>query len=146
MKFNQTLIIFSSIILCLFLSACEQKQVETDKKLGHELYEKVSIDINTIPGQALAAILQYDETFVAQSAEKESKNSNQYLDIEGKTNSSEEIEFDMLLVDGLWTIVEIQKDIQFDALPVPVQSLYKENFEQVPGRIIESSQTSGEVL
>ncbi|MDO6748149.1 hypothetical protein [Gilvimarinus sp. 1_MG-2023] len=116
--------------------------------VGSDLYQKQEITSESVPAQALEEIQKLAPGFVLKEAEKESKHGNQYLDLEGVTAAGAEIEFDMLLNEqGLWQVVEIQRDLTLADCPEPVQAVYAQHFaEQTPQRIIESKQMDGVIV
>ncbi len=91
----------------------------------------------------MAAILKIKPDFVAKEAEKELKHGNHYLDIEGVDNNGNEVEFDMLQQDGLWQVVEIQRDLTIEQCPAAVVNVLPKITAK---RIIESDQTNGIVI
>jgi hypothetical protein len=81
------------------------------------------------------------------AAEYETRDGREYYDVAGVLPNDSEIELDMTRVDGLWTVVEIQRDISHAEVPPAVA----ETLETVlPGwraeRIIESDQGEGTII
>ena len=78
-------------------------------------------------------------------AEYETRDGREYYDVGGTLTDGSEVELDMTKVDGAWTVVEIQRDIDADALPAPVAA---ELASALPDwsatRIIESEQAGSD--
>jgi hypothetical protein len=78
-------------------------------------------------------------------AEYETRDGREYYDVGGTLADGSEVELDMTKVDGAWTVVEIQRDIDADALPAPVAA---ELASALPDwsatRIIESEQAGSD--
>lgn len=110
------------------------------EKIGASLHKKEALALSDIPAQAFAEVKAIEAKFIPKEVEKEYKNGNEYLDLEGEVNG-QEIEFDMLKTDAGWKVVEIQRDITWEQLPKPVASELKAKAASVkPKRIIESKQ------
>ncbi|TYK67015.1 hypothetical protein [Colwellia echini] len=114
-----------------------------DNKIGASLNQKQELALVEIPASAMATILENHPDFIAQEAEMELKHGKTYLDIEGIGQTGKEIEFDMLLKDGTWQIVEIQRDLVILQCPEMVLNVLP---DISPQRIIESDQTNGIVI
>ena len=71
-----------------------------------------------------------------------------YYDVEGELPGGEEIEFDVLITETGPEIVEIQRDIDWDAVPRLAQvEVNKGNTEELEvARVIESTQTDNSVI
>ncbi len=110
-------------------------------KIGATLNNKVSLNLEELPPSALQAIMAIEPNFAMQEAEKESKHGKTYLDVEGHLPNGDEIEFDMLETDGIWQVVEVQRDLTWEQLPGNVASaLTSHDSSFIPKRIIESKQ------
>lgn len=115
-------------------------------KVGASLNKKVDIDIADIPEAVLSVVMKAQPDFKVKEAEKELKHGKTYFDIEGEKADGSEVEFDLLLVDNVWKIMEEQRDVRFSECPNEVQLAYKTNSQMTPKRIIESKQSTGEVI
>ena len=110
--------------------------VETTGKLEAELPDEVR-------AAALAARPDLDIT----ETEYEEREGRRYFDVGGVLPDGTEIELDMMLDDGEWIVVEVQRDIGVDALPAAVAgTLGSELPDWQPDRIIESDQGDGVVI
>ena len=129
-------------LISVLLSTGQLANAE-EKQVGASLHKKYEIELSDIPASAMAAILKIKPDFVAKEAEKELKHGNHYLDIEGVDNNGNEVEFDMLQQDGLWQVVEIQRDLTIEQCPAAVVNVLPKITAK---RIIESDQTNGIVI
>lgn len=110
-------------------------------QIGSTLNKKEALDIADIPANALNAIKAIQPNFVVGEAEKEFKNGNTYLDLEGKLADGSEIEFDILKTNKGWKVVEIQRDLDWQQLPEMVSVAVLNDSEDFSAkRIIESIQ------
>lgn len=130
-------------LLGLSITACQSTEEDT-KKVGSTLNEKYELTLDQIPESAMSAIIKFSPEFVAKEVEKELKHGNTYLDVEGLDGKGNEIEFDMLEQEnGMWKVVEIQRDLTLEQCPKIVIDALP---EISPKRIIESDQTNGIVI
>jgi hypothetical protein len=80
-------------------------------------------------------------------AEYETRDGREYFDVAGVLPDGRDIELDMTRVDGVWTVVEIQRDIASSDLPPAVaETLTSALPDWHAGRIIESDQGDGTVI
>ncbi|MBW8192393.1 hypothetical protein K0504_15245 [Neiella marina] len=122
-------------------------QAADAQKIGSTLNEKVELALSDIPPQALAAAKAIQPDFQVQEAEKELKHGKTYLDLEGVKRGDVAVEFDMLLQDGKWVVVEMQRDLTVNATPYGVMTALRAEFPEFqPARIIESDQLNGTVV
>jgi hypothetical protein len=132
-------------IALLTLALLTSLASHASNKVGSTLNKKVPLAISEIPASAMAEIKAIKPDFVVGEAEKEFKHGNVYLDVEGEADGAE-IEFDMLQTESGWKVVEVQRDLTWDQLPVDVANALTAGapgFE--PKRIIESLQYGTEV-
>lgn len=115
-------------------------------KVGSTLNKKVEINVADIPADVLSVVMEAQPDFTIKEVEKEFKHGKTYFDIEGEKADGSEIEFDLLLVGDTWKIMEIQRDLTLHQCPKEVVAAYQEKTNFSPQRIIESKQTSGEVI
>lgn len=110
-------------------------------KVGATLNKKQALAISEIPAEVLAAIKPLAPSLSIAEAEMEWKHDNIYIDVEGTLPTGEEIEFDLLQVGDAWQVVEVQRDLAWDALPENVRNaLVADSPTFTPKRIIESVQ------
>ncbi len=108
---------------------------------------KAEMGLSDLPAGVRAAALAAEPGFVITEAEHELRNGVDYYDVGGRTAAGVEIEFDITRVDGVWTVVERQRDIAMTEVPKPV---LKALFADDPGfpvdRVIESDQGGGVII
>lgn len=93
-----------------------------------------------IPAPVLAAVEAARPGFVVAEAELKEREGRRYYDVEG-TFEGADLELDLLETPEGWTVVEIQRDIGWDATPAPVRAAAEEaRAGFTPVRIIESTQ------
>ncbi|MGJ8693981.1 MAG: hypothetical protein ACSHW0_16045 [Thalassotalea sp.] len=140
---SKKLLLISSISLLLAAAPV----FAGENTVGSSLNKKFSLPLAQIPAQAMATVLKARKGFVAKEAEKELKHGNEYIDIEGIDANGQEIEFDMLMIDGVWTIVEIQRDLELSQCPTKVVAALSAIKPAITAkRIIESEQSDGVVI
>ena len=72
---------------------------------------------------------------------------NEYYDVGGTMPDGSELELDITRIDGVWTVVETQRDIEMWAAPDPVADALRGKAPSWnPERIIESDQGNGVVI
>ncbi|WP_440906277.1 hypothetical protein ACMZOO_08615 [Catenovulum sp. SX2] len=137
---------FKSLVLSMSLLSAFSV-MSAGKQVGSSLNLKEDIAVTDIPAEVMQVILQARPGFSLLQAEKEFKHGHVYIDVEGLDTNGNEIEFDMLKQNGKWQIVEIQRDLVLAQCPAEVvQALTNVHPQINPKRIIESEQTSGEVI
>lgn len=106
---------------------------------------KAETALADVPPDVIAAAMAIRPAMDVSEAEYETRDGREYYDVGGTLADGSEVELDMTRVDGAWTVVEIQRDIDADALPAPVAA---ELASAVPGwsatRIIESEQVESD--
>ena len=108
---------------------------------------KQDIDLGDLPADVNELVQSRSPGFKPQEAERETRDGRVYYDVEGIRADGQEIEFDITQVDGEWTIVEVQRDIEMQEVPEAVRaSLMVDYPDFVPRRIIESDQGDGVVI
>ena len=137
-------------VCALMLSACskspEPPSAPATPATKVDATGKESVALASVPPEVLAAVEAARPGMQVSEAEHEQRNGNDYYDVEG-TLTGAEIELDLTRVDGVWTVVEIQRDITVDTVPPAVMSaLTAANAQFAPTRIIESDQDNGIVI
>lgn len=118
-----------------------------DAEVGSTLNQKVSVELADIPAEVLAVVKAKRPDMTVSEAEYEVKHDDQYYDVEGTDADGNEIELDLILEAGQWMVVEIQRDLSWDAVPEAVQiALHGSAPGVVPDRIIESDQDNGTIV
>ena len=108
---------------------------------------KVEVALADVPAPVLAAALAARAGFVPAEAESETRDGRLYYDIEGRLPDGSEIEFDIMEENGVWRVVETQRDIAFGAAPTPVQTAARAHDPALaPTRVIESTQADGLII
>lgn len=108
---------------------------------------KKEVALDSLPADVLQVVMDARPGFQPESAEYETRNGNEYFDIEGEGADGLEVEFDLTKIDGIWTIVETQRDVSMEDVPgVPSTVLTEVYPDFVPERIIESDQGGGLII
>jgi len=145
--------LFSVIIISMLaslsaLSACaggddqspgQGRKVETSGKEAAALAE--------VPEAVLEAAHAARPELRIVEAEHEVRDGREYYDVGGTLPDGSELELDMMLDGGEWTVVEVQRDIGLDLVPPGVQAALSERAPGwLPERIIESDQGGSVVI
>jgi hypothetical protein len=108
---------------------------------------KEATALQQVPAEVLAAARAARPDLDVAEAEHELRDGQDYYDVGGLLPDGSEMELDMTRVDGVWTVVEFQRDIDIGALPATVAAaLDSAKPDWVPERIIESEQADGIVI
>lgn len=108
---------------------------------------KVATDLDAVPAEVLAVAKASQPKLNLSEAEYETRDGNEYYDVGGTLPDGSELELDITKIDGVWTVVETQRDIEFETTPEPVvDSLNGKAPGWSPDRIIESDQGNGVVI
>lgn len=100
-----------------------------------------------VPAEVLAVAQAAQPELNISEAEYETRDGNEYYDVGGTMPDGSELELDMTKVDGVWTVVETQRDIGMDLVPGIVSDVLDAKFPGwSPNRIIESDQGDGVVI
>jgi len=140
------------IIACLIVSmgltglaACGGPDVSEGHKV--DASGKQDTALEALPDEVLAAALAAKPELSITEVEYETRDGNEYYDVGGTLPDGSEMELDMTLVDGAWTVVEFQRDIGMDLVPEDVAAVLAASVSGwVPARIIESDQGDGTVI
>jgi len=128
-------------LLAIFCISIAANATAGDQKIGSSLHKKEEVSIDSIPQGVLSAVKALAPNMTIKEAEKEYKNGNTYIDVEGELENGSEIEFDLLKTGDDWKVVEIQRDLQEDQLPENVLAALKADSPNFKAkRIIESIQ------
>lgn len=123
------------------------KGPKKDKPVGATLHKKEELALADIPKEVLAVVKQARPNAKVTGAEKEFKHGKTYIDVEATDEKGAEVEFDMLLTDKGWKIAEVQRDLEFKAVPKAVsESLLAKHPGAKPARVIESDQGDGVII
>ena len=128
----------------LALSACSAEH-EDGRKVDASGKEDTALE--SLPEEVIATALAARPELSINEAEYETRDGNEYYDVEGTMPDGSELELDMTLVDGVWTVVEFQRDIGMDLVPEMVAAALVAGVpDWTPTRIIESDQGDGTVI
>ena len=127
-----------AILMAIVLSAGGQAVQTTGK---------ADVPLSEVPAEVLAAARAARPGFIPAEAEAETREGRRYFDVEGSLADGAEIEFDIMEENGVWRVVETQRDIAFAAAPAAVQSAARgHDLAIMPTRVIESVQADGLVI
>ena len=133
---------FSLVVACGGPDPAEEptgRKVETTGK------EAAALDM--LPAEVLAAARSAKPDLVIEEAEYELRDGREYYDVGGSLPDGSEMELDMTKIDGVWTVVEFQRDIDLQTVPEAVRTaLAGAMAAWSPDRIIESDQGDGTVI
>jgi hypothetical protein len=108
---------------------------------------KQATGLDAVPEAVLAAARAARPDLEIAEAEYETRDGNEYYDVGGTLPDGSELELDMTLQGGAWTVVEIQRDIAYAAAPAVVRDeLSAHAAGWTPDRIIESDQGDGVII
>lgn len=108
---------------------------------------KEAVNLDAVPPEVLAAAMASQPELNLSEAEYETRDGNEYYDVGGTLPDGSELELDITRIDGVWTVVETQRDIEFDSAPAAVaNSLHSKVPGWSPDRIIESDQGNGVII
>lgn len=133
------------VALVFGLTACGQPEPGEGRKV--DASGKESAALENLPAAVLAAAKAAQPDLDVSEAEYETRDGNEYYDVGGTMPDGSELELDMTKIDGVWTVVETQRDIDMATVPAVVGDTLHSEF---PGwsadRIIESDQGDGVVI
>lgn len=142
MKRGTILLIIGAALLVV--SACSAEDEEGRKV---DASGKVQTALDGLPQEVLEAALAARPELSISEAEYETRDGNEYYDVGGTLPDGSELELDMTRVDGVWTVVEFQRDIGMDLVPAEVAAALAAGVPGwTPTRIIESDQGNGTVI
>lgn len=136
------------IVIAILVAGCNQQgspEVPEGRKV--EATGKQATALDSIPAEVLAAARAARPDLDISEGEYEQRDGREYYDVGGTLPDGSELELDMTLVDGAWTVVEVQRDIGIDAVPAAVRSVLAAALaDWEPHRIIESDQGDGVII
>ena len=142
MKFRKCSLAFVTTLLAM--SACSVEHEE-----GHKVDASGKKDtaLEALPNDVLATALAARPELSITEAEYETRDGNEYYDVGGTLPDGSELELDMTRMNGVWTVVEFQRDIGMDLVPEDVAAALAAGVpDWTPARIIESDQGDGTVI
>lgn len=127
------------------LSACGGQDAESGRKV--DASGKEATDLGAVPAEVLAVVHAAMPELNVSEAEYETRDGNEYYDVGGTLADGSEWELDMTRIDGVWTLVEKQRDIAMNLVPQGVGNTLDTKFPGwAPERIIESDQGNGVII
>jgi hypothetical protein len=100
-----------------------------------------------IPEGARAAALEAVPGMSFTGAERKERDGMVFYDVEGTRADGSEVELDMLVEDGVFRVVEIQRDLAWADVPAPARAAAEAAPDMfAPVRVIESVQEDGAVI
>jgi len=140
MKLSNLILIASFCGLSACASTSQPQSSQEDVKI-----EEVSVA--DLPSKVLSLVTSKREGFQPIEVQKKTRSGRVYYDIEGELNDGSELEFDVLMTPAGPEIVEIQRDLPFDAIPNSVREIaLKASGGDMPARIIESVQVDDSII
>jgi len=132
-------------VFVLGLAACGKPDVGEGRKVEASGKEATSLD--AVPAGVLAVAKASQPELNVSEAEYETRDGNEYYDVGGTLPDGSELELDMTKIDGVWTVVETQRDIDMAVVPDAVGAALSSKFPVwSPDRIIESDQGDGVIV
>lgn len=110
--------------------------------------KNTEIDLAELPaGIAETAEAKIPGMNIAEVVRKE-RDGKIFYDVEGTRPDGSEVELDMLDNDGVYTVVEVQRDIAWAAVPELAKNAYAATPKDMftPVRVIESTQNDGTII
>lgn len=105
------------------------------------------VAVKDLPSAVVTVVKSAAPTMTIKAAELKERETRRYFDVEGVMPDGSEIEFDLLEKDGVWMIVETQRDIAWGDAPKPVREAAAASGKAIaPVRVIESKQSDGMVI
>ncbi|MEO9461273.1 MAG: hypothetical protein ABJ242_00930 [Marinomonas sp.] len=140
------------VISAALLSACAPSAEEAadDSAILSEAPESVStdLDVANLPDGITAAAEAKIPGMTIAEVEKKEREGMVFFDVEGARPDGSEVELDMKQeADGSVTVVEVQRDIAWDAVPADARAVAEKVDNMfTPERVIESVQNDGTVI
>lgn len=129
-------------LLLMGLVACGGSISEEGRKV--DASGKEVTELGAVPAEILVVASAAQPDLTITQVEYETRDGNEYYDVGGTLSDGSELELDMTKIDGLWTVVETQQDVNMGSLPIGVGDVLTSNLpEWQPDRIIESDQGDG---
>jgi hypothetical protein len=115
-------------MLVFGLAACGTRDAGGGYKV--DASGKEATDLDALPAEVLSAAMASQPELNVSEAEYETRDGNEYYDVGGTLPDGSELELDITKIDGVWTVVETQRDIEFETTPEVVANSLHSN---VPG-------------
>lgn len=144
--------IVSLLTISFLCAGCAQDTPQSasqndSAEIGASLADKQAVPLSAVPEGVLAAARMARPDLAIQRAEREDRNGVRYYDLEGETADGDEIELDIMADGDGWAVVEIQRDLALDDVPMAVREVLGDAAGKIsPSRIIESVQADGVII
>ena len=136
------IIVFVSALLVL--TACSAEHNE-GRKVDASGKEEMALEL--LPEDVRAAALAASPGFSITEVEHETRDGKEYYDVGGILADGSERELDITRINGVWTVVEVQRDIGMDMVPADVAAALAAGVpDWAPTRIIEADQGDGTII
>jgi hypothetical protein len=101
-----------------------------------------------VPAAVAAKVAAAAPGMTITEAELKEREGRRYYEVEGKLADGSELELDLLETPQGWTVVEIQRDIAWTAVPKAARDAAAPAWKAAaaPVRVIESKQTDGQII
>lgn len=148
--YNHSLVL-PALISASLVSACSPAAEDTaNDAILDDAPEQVSTDIGAddIPDGVLTAAEAKIPGMVIAEVERKERDNMVFFDVEGARPDGSEVELDMLQeTDRTFRVVEVQRDIAWDAVPANARAV-TDGVEGMftPDRVIESVQNDGTII
>lgn len=140
--------IFIASITLLMIAGCNQEpdSVATEgTKVDASGEEAKGLDAVPAAVRQAAHAVRPDLEIV--EGEYETRGGNEYFEVGGTLPDGSELELDMTLQDGVWTVAAVQRDIGIELAPAVVRDALRAHAaDWTPNRIIESDQGGGIIV
>ena len=143
----------AAFALALVLAGCSEAESDTadgaDSAILEDGPEAVITELGAdeIPEGARAAALEAVPGMQFAGAERKERDGMVFFDVEGTRADGSEVELDMLVEDGVFRVVEIQRDLAWADVPAPARAAAEAAPDMfTPVRVIESVQEDGAVI
>lgn len=105
------------------------------------------VEPGAVPADVTAQVKAAAPALTIKAAELKVRDGRRYYDVEGVLPDGQEMELDLLETPNGWTVVEVQRDIDWAAVPAPARAAAEPAWKGPPPvRVIESRQTDGAVI
>lgn len=134
--------VLCSVVTCLFIGCAN---TDLPRASATEVSE---VALSDVPQTVNAVVSQARPEFTTTEVLKKVRDGRVYYDVEGELPNGDEIEFDVLMTDNGPEIVEIQRDLDWAAVPQKAQTVANEANSKGLAivRVIESQQTDGAII
>lgn len=129
------------------LAGCDGEPPQTPTGRQVVTSGKAPAALGQVPEAVLASARGAQPSMRFLEAAAETRDGRNYYDIEGELPDGSEIELDLMEENGVWRVVETQRDIAFAATPEAVRAKFATaNAGFTPVRVIESRQADGPII